>query len=503
MRIELNAGGLGGTAAISGFHTDYSGLISKSKKALSVFQVVRQQSYNMNGGIGNLQSAVNEIETRISAEEAKVAAIETVEKKTNSFLELAIKTDIQASVQVNRSKNEFYRVNPWAKPPAPPEEKKWYHKAGEWLYNKGKEAVDGIKKAWNNVKEWCSSNIGRIVLGVVAVIGAIAIIATVIASGGLALVPLLTAIGCSAGVATAISMTVGAVAVVSTALALIPNTLDLAAAVDEVVDPASNKISDFNNKLHQNAAYNAFQNITNKTSAITGGIYSIGSLYNGVKGVSNAELKTFKAQNFTKSEIKLAVKQDAALKQYAKAINNSSNPNLAKGNYGEMLEDKIMRMDGYKRISNTMVTDYTTKFPPGIDGVYERSGQFVIGEAKYGTSQLGHLVDGTKQMSSNWIMRNLSSAVGDVKAFEITTSGYVSELFRVDSFGSITRTILNDLGNILSQGVKRKFHKTFTGERIGTTIRPPKRSEKIETQLKTTGNLQGQAAESCICFATG
>jgi hypothetical protein len=28
------------------------------------------------------------------------------------------------------------------------------------------------------------------------------------------------------------------------------------------------------------------------------------------------------------------------------------------------------------------------------------------------------------------------------------------------------------------KGVKRKFHTTFTEEKTGTTIRPPKRSEK-------------------------
>lgn len=449
MRIELNTGGLSSGAVISGFQTDFSSLQSKSQSMISALQAVKSFVHSMNGGVGTLQGAVDQVSSRQSSEDAKSSKLDEVASKANGFVELARRIDLEVGGLVNQNKNEFYDVNPWSRPPEPEREKKWYEKAYDWVCDRGREAAESIKKAWTSVKEWCSSNVGKIVLGIVAVVGAIAIIAAVICSGGLALVPLLTALGCSAGLATGISLTVGAVAVISTSLALIPNTLDLAAAVDEVVDPESNKISDFNNKLHQNEAYNTFQKTTNIISAVSGGVYSIGSMYNGIKGVSNAELKTFKAQNFTREEINLAVKQDAALKQYATALNNSSNPNLAKGNYGEMLEDKIMRMDGYKRISNTMVTDYTTKFPPGIDGVYERSGQFVIGEAKYNTSQLGHLVDGTKQMSSNWIMRNLSSAVGDSKAFEIISSGYTSELFRVDTLGNTTRTILNDLGNIM------------------------------------------------------
>lgn len=228
MRIELNAGGLGGAVAISGFHTDFSGLISKSKKALSVFQVVRQQSYNMNGGIGNLQGAVNEIETRISAEETKVSAIETVEKKTNSFLELAIKTDIQASIQVNKSKNEFYRVNPWAKPPAPPEEKKWYQKAGEWLYNRGKDIIDGtrrfiswagdtIKKAWNGLVDFCKAHWKEILIGLAAItIGAV--LTAITGGGAAAFLPALLAGLKSAAIAGLISGGINSIISTTTAI---------------------------------------------------------------------------------------------------------------------------------------------------------------------------------------------------------------------------------------------------------------------------------------------
>lgn len=295
MRIELNSGGLSSGAIIQEFQSNFDTLIHKSQGVVSAFKKVTTFSCNMNGGTGCLQSAVDEISSRIQVDEAKSSTLERINQKATDFIGLARKVDLEAGGLVNQNKNEFYDVNPWSRPPEPEREKKWYEKTWDWVCDRGREAADSIKKAWTSVKEWCSSNVGKIVLGIVAVVGAIAIIAAVIASGGLALVPLLTALGCSAGLATGISMTVGAVAVVSTALALIPNSLDLAAAVDEVVDPESNKISDFNNKLHQNEAYNTFQKTANITSAVSGGIYSIGSAYNATKGITNADLKQFKA----------------------------------------------------------------------------------------------------------------------------------------------------------------------------------------------------------------
>lgn len=288
MRIELNAGGLGGLAAISGFHTDFSGLISRSKKMISAFQVVRQQSYGINGGVGNLQGAVNEIESRISIEENRITAIETVEKKANSFLELTIKTDIQASTQVNRSKNEFYRVNPWAKPPAPPEEKKWYQKAGEWLYNKGKDIVDGakkviswagdtLKKAWGNLVEFYNEH-KKIIDTILIVVGAVAAIAAVICTGGVALVPMLTAgmtaLGVSAATATTIATVISlGVAVVAVGSTIGSSTLNIIDIWGEVNDPTFQK----------------WKTALNITSAVSNGFYSIGNLYNSVKGVSGKE----------------------------------------------------------------------------------------------------------------------------------------------------------------------------------------------------------------------
>ena len=89
-----------------------------------------------------------------------------------------------------------------------------------------------------------------------------------------------------------------------------------------------------------------------------------------------------------------------------------------------------MKMDiffermGCKRISYDRVESLDDKIKQGIDGVYECKNpppKYIIKEAKYDTSQLRTLPNGTKQMSDEWIFnqRRLEKAVGYAKAKEI------------------------------------------------------------------------------------
>ena len=136
MRIELNSGGLGGSAVISGFQTDFSSLISKSRRVVSSFQVVKTFSNHMNGGIGSLQNAVDQIDARMQQEEAKADALKTAQKKSEDFLELVHTIDEKVSILVNRNKHDFYDKNPWAKPPQPDKAKSYYDKAKDYVCKK-------------------------------------------------------------------------------------------------------------------------------------------------------------------------------------------------------------------------------------------------------------------------------------------------------------------------------------------------------------------------------
>ena len=93
-----------------------------------------------------------------------------------------------------------------------------------------------------------------------------------------------------------------------------------------------------------------------------------------------------------------------------------------KGNYGEMKMDAYFKSQGYERISLDRVTDLNTPTHQGIDGVYYNSDghpPYIIGEAKYGSSRLSTLADGTPQMSDKWIIDRLENAVGEKVANDI------------------------------------------------------------------------------------
>lgn len=72
----------------------------------------------------------------------------------------------------------------------------------------------------------------------------------------------------------------------------------------------------------------------------------------------------------------------------------------------------------------------------------------VFGEAKYGTSRLATLKDGTKQMSDDWVDARLNKAVGPRQADRIREAmaeGRVEKrILQVDEHGTVTSKILTD-----------------------------------------------------------
>ena len=89
-----------------------------------------------------------------------------------------------------------------------------------------------------------------------------------------------------------------------------------------------------------------------------------------------------------------------------------------KGNLCEMMMDQYFISLGYTPIQKHRVTDLNDKGHHGIDGVYEKKGQYIIADAKYGFAKLQETQDGM-QMSKEWIDRRLDDAVGKEKADEI------------------------------------------------------------------------------------
>ena len=156
----------------------------------------------------------------------------------------------------------------------------------------GKEMLD---KAINDVKDWAQSvdwkKVGQTAL---IVGGAVLAVAAVVGTGGAALAPLLGALGMSASTAAAISGGVAITAVVTTVGAAGMNIADTWLEID-------------------NPVFNTIQITLNVVSTATNTAYSIGNIYNSIKGINPVEyVKAGKKEYLSYTEQhKLDVKSNA------------------------------------------------------------------------------------------------------------------------------------------------------------------------------------------------
>ena len=131
------------------------------------------------------------------------------------------------------------------------------------------DALDkDIVKLEKSAATW--STVGKVSSTVAMVGGAVGAVGAVVATGGTALAPLLGNLGVSAGLATGLSYGVSAVAVTSTVGSTTMNVTDTWADID---DPT----------------FNAWQKGLNITSTASNIAYSVGNIYNSVKGINSKE----------------------------------------------------------------------------------------------------------------------------------------------------------------------------------------------------------------------
>jgi len=303
------------------YQAELSNMIMDAESMLNCFKIVKQSTVSLNGGAGTLVSAADDIDKRIQKEEVKRNSAIEVKNKSNDFLELAQRVDNNVSSLVNKNKEELYCVNPWLRPATSVEkEKPWYEKTWDWLCGKGEALVDGAKKAWNWIsdtakKAWDGlvefyQEHKKIIDTVLIVVGAAAAIAAVVVTGGLALVPLLGAIGVSTATAITISTAVAVVAVVSTVVSSTMNVVDIWCEID-------------------NPIFNTFQKAVNVISAVSNITYSIGNIYNSIKGITPQQyIANHPVESPTYTSVdQLSRKQVNALTDYSgddyRNINNS------------------------------------------------------------------------------------------------------------------------------------------------------------------------------------
>ena len=285
MRLEINAGGLDSFFnGVSSFTS--SGInTGNNNNLINSFQTVQNKTNNICGGVGTLGVALGYIQIRKSGEEARNIAVENVKSKTDSLIQTALRVDNEVATMVRSSQEEFYKTNPWLRPPSPP---------SDWDRFWGGVA-DTAKECWEGVVDFYIEH-KKIIDTILIVTVAIFAVAVVFMTGGMSLAPMLAAglsfLGVGAGtaltIATYASLAVAGIAVLSGVFSSALNVIDIWWEID-------------------NPAFNAWQKGLNFTSALSNGLYSLGSFYNASHGISNQALKSYSRAWLKDSEFRSAI----------------------------------------------------------------------------------------------------------------------------------------------------------------------------------------------------
>jgi len=177
MRIELNAGGLSGLVAIAEFGFSVEALDDDIDAMISSFQAVKNAVYNLEGGIGNLDEAIDSLQKRIYTEENKKHNLSDLSVRFNDFLDLAVSIDRDAAQHVRQNRDEFYRLNEHLRPVIYIEDDGWhpFRDLGEALYDLGDFIVETIVEYGDEILVVCITT--------VAIVGGVALI---VVTGGAA-----------------------------------------------------------------------------------------------------------------------------------------------------------------------------------------------------------------------------------------------------------------------------------------------------------------------------
>jgi hypothetical protein len=140
------------------------------------------------------------------------------------------------------------------------------------------------------------------------------------------------------------------------------------------------------------------------------------------------------------------------LDEYADGIASASN--ARKGNFGEIGADLDLNAKGYNSLIDR-IDNIDSPGHNGIDGVFEKNGQYYIVEGKYtGSASLNPANQTTglpRQMSDDWIQQKLVDAVGQDLADDILDAGYTRVLAKVAPDGTVTYKYVSETG-YLTQG---------------------------------------------------
>lgn len=295
MQLTINAGGISGAFGIMDLQMDLRAMIDNTSDVIGSFKTIMSDTYSLSGGVGVLQSAVDNIACRIAEENRKVSEQEEFVQTVDEFLELAISVDSEVAAAMAANEEKFYELHPGLRPVVEVEEEQgwldhvweWLCSVGEevgeflsdpggWITGKIEEAVTDLKALWNMAVDFYEKHkevINKVLATVAIAACAILTIAAIVACPA-ALVPLLGLIGITGSVAVTVSTVIAAVAVATTAIASVLNVVDVWGEFD-------------------NPYFNSFQTVFNVTSAITALPFDIMDMANTFKMFKTAVSRKF------------------------------------------------------------------------------------------------------------------------------------------------------------------------------------------------------------------
>lgn len=252
-------------ALYAGKMNQMTSLIGEVRKSVDDYSSelfsLKLKAVNIRKSVCNLDDVIGMVQTSTQIQEQKAESLETFSQKTEEFTAEVVRIDEEAAAVINQSKGDFYNKYNYLKPDA---EKNFLE---EWF---------------DDAAAWCAEHWQEIVTTAAIIVGAALAIAAVVITGGAALVPLLSTLLTAAGVSAGAAMT--AAAIISFTVAVIAVGSTIGSSVLNIVDTWGNI---------DNPMFNAWQSALNWTSMISNGLYSIGSIYNGIKGIENGALRKF------------------------------------------------------------------------------------------------------------------------------------------------------------------------------------------------------------------
>ena len=152
-------------------------LIGEVRKSVDNYSAelfsLKSKALNIRKTVCDLDDVIGMIQASTEIQEQKAESLEAFRRKTEEFAADAVRIDEDAAAVINQSKEDFYNKYNYLKPDA---EKNFLE---EWF---------------NNAAEWCAEHWQDIAATAAIIVGAALAIAAVVATGGAALVPLLTSL---------------------------------------------------------------------------------------------------------------------------------------------------------------------------------------------------------------------------------------------------------------------------------------------------------------------